>query len=104
MNMASILDGLIGNKLARRCADAGFGWYARRRANKLNRSSASDTQRETLLRLVRFAKDTRFGRDHDFAGIRTVADYQERVPLRDYEAFWKGYQHVVQSIRGVARS
>lgn len=91
MNMSSLLDGLIGNKLARKCADFGFGWYARRRAAQLNRSSVMDIQRETLLRLVRFAQNTRFGREHDFAGVYTVADYQERVPLRDYEAFWTDY-------------
>ena len=43
------------------------------------------------MRLVRHAQNTRFGRDHDFGRIRTVADYQERVPLRDYDAFWKDY-------------
>ena len=36
-------------------------------------------------------RHTRFGRDHDFAGIRTVADYQRRVPLSGYEAFWSDY-------------
>lgn len=91
MNMSSFLNGLIGNKLARKCADAGFGCYARRRTANLDQFSAADVQRDTLLRLVRFAQHTRFGREHDFAGIRTVADYQERAPLRDYEAFWTGY-------------
>lgn len=91
MSMSAILNGLIGNTLARKCADAGFGWYARRRAAQLNETAAAASQRETLLRLVRYAQETRFGREHDFAGIRTVADYQERVPLRDYEAFWTGY-------------
>jgi hypothetical protein len=91
MNMSSLVNGLIGNKLARKCADAGFRWYAQRRTAKLNWSSASDSQRKTLLRLVRHAETTRFGQDHDFTGIRTITDYQERVPLRDYEAFWTDY-------------
>jgi hypothetical protein len=43
------------------------------------------------MRLVRRAQDTRFGRDHDFASIRSIEDYQQRVPLREYEAFWKTY-------------
>jgi hypothetical protein len=34
---------------------------------------------------------THFGRDHDFAHINNVSDYQKRVPLRDYEAFWRDY-------------
>jgi hypothetical protein len=42
-------------------------------------------QRAVLRRLVARNRDTAFGRDHGFAGIRTVADYARRVPLRDYE-------------------
>ena len=45
-------------------------------------------QRRVLARLVRLAARTAFGRAHDFAAIDTVQDYQRRVPLRDYEAFW----------------
>jgi hypothetical protein len=44
-----------------------------------------------LLRLVRLAADTKFGCDHHFGSIRTIADYQRRVPVRDYEAFWDEY-------------
>ena len=32
-----------------------------------------------------------FGRDHDFARIASVADFQARVPLRRYEAMWNDY-------------
>src|SRR5690606_38939000 len=65
--------------------------YARRRAAALHRQDPAATQRRQLLRLVRRARDTRFGRDHDFAGIRDVADFQARVPIRRYEAFWSEY-------------
>lgn len=41
--------------------------------------------------LVRRAESTRFGRDHGFASIRSVAEFQEHVPLRSYEDFWKDY-------------
>ncbi len=37
------------------------------------------------------AKETRFGRDHGFAGITSVADYQARVPLRTYAQHWDDY-------------
>ena len=36
-------------------------------------------------------KSTRFGRDHAFERIRTVADFQSAVPLRTYEALWNDY-------------
>src|SRR6516225_6685147 len=77
--------------LIRRAADFAFGRYARRRALALDRLDAADEQRRTLLRLVRHARHTRFGREHDFHRLRTVADYQRRVPLRDYDAFWRDY-------------
>jgi len=52
------------------------------------------TQEEILLRLVRRAAETEWGREHDFAGIHSVQDYRERVPLTGYEAmrpWWERY-------------
>lgn len=65
--------------------------YARWRLKTLAAQRADAAQHRTLQRLVRAATGTRFGRDHDFAGIRSVADFQARVPLRHYEAFWREY-------------
>lgn len=65
--------------------------YAAFRSRQLARENADVAQRRQLARLVRAARDTRFGRDHDFASIRTVADYQSRVPLRTYNELWDGY-------------
>jgi hypothetical protein len=87
------LQRLIGTKVARHAADTFFGCYARRRVRRLDAQIVADLQHKTLLDLVRHAQNTRFGRDHDFARIRTVPDFQERVPLRDYDAFWKDYWH-----------
>src|ERR1700722_13891581 len=85
------LQWLIGTPLARRAADVAFNAYAGRRISRLDALSVGDVQTGTLLSLVRQAQHTRFGREHDFGRVRTVADYQERVPLRDYDAFWKDY-------------
>ncbi len=49
------------------------------------------TQYGELMRLVRAAESTRFGRDHRFCEIKSVSDYQEQVPLRRYEDFWRDY-------------
>lgn len=46
-----------------------------------------EVQRDVLLRIVRRNRDTEFGRQHDFASIRTVDDYLGRVPVRTYEDF-----------------
>jgi hypothetical protein len=65
--------------------------FAVHRTAQLDRRPADSLQQKTLLRLVRHARRTHFGFDHDFDGIRTIADYQRRVPLRTYEAFWSDY-------------
>jgi len=85
------VEGLAGSALVRRAADACFRAYARQRVRQLDCLPVVQAQRETLLRLVRYSQDTRFGREHGFASIRSVADYQARVPLRDYDAFWTQY-------------
>ncbi|RMG87397.1 MAG: hypothetical protein D6714_02445 [Bacteroidetes bacterium] len=41
---------------------------------------------ETVFRqLIRKARDTAFGQDHDFKHIRSYEDFKQRVPIRDYE-------------------
>jgi hypothetical protein len=91
MSASQLIQRLAGTPLVRRAADVGLNLYARRRLTQLDSRPAAEIQVECLSRLVRRAQRTRFGLDHDFARIRTVADYQRMVPLRDYEAFWREY-------------
>ena len=65
--------------------------YARRRLGQLKRLGPAAAQEAQLKRLITRAQATRFGRDHGFAALRTVADYQAAVPLRGYEEFWASY-------------
>lgn len=44
-------------------------------------------QEKTFKKLIKKARATQFGKDHNFENINTIADFQERVPIRDYEAF-----------------
>lgn len=89
--MTTLTERIFRTRAGRAMADAAFARYARRRVRFLDRTDAAELQRRTLLKLVRTARDTRFGRDHDFREVRSVADYQQRVPLREYEAFWRDY-------------
>ncbi len=91
MTPTSVLEGLAGRPLVRKLTDVVMGRVALHRVRQLERRPPPRLQRQTLLRLVRLAAHTRFGRDHDFAHVTSVADYQQRVPLRDYEAFWTQY-------------
>ena len=68
--------------------------YARRRLRRLARMDPQAVQRGVLSSLVRRARGTKFGRDHDFAAVRSLDDYRSRVPLRDYDAFWDAYWRV----------
>jgi hypothetical protein len=43
------------------------------------------TQDRQFSRLISSAKDTLFGREHDFSGIRNYEDFKSRVPVSDYE-------------------
>ena len=65
--------------------------YARRRLKQLMRLDPIEAQRRQLARLVSKAANTKFGREHGFASIRTVEDFQSRVPLRTYEQMWGDY-------------
>lgn len=65
--------------------------YARWRRARLNRQDPQAAQRDTLQRLVGRAAATSFGRDHGFARISTLEDFQKAVPLRRFEDFWRDY-------------
>jgi hypothetical protein len=65
--------------------------YAQWRNWHLNMQRPAETQERELLSLVRRAASTRFGRDHHFASIRSVQEFQDRVPIRTYEDLWNGY-------------
>src|ERR687892_860369 len=72
-----------------RTAASVLAWYAPRRRRVLEDAAAraSEIQERTLRRLVAAAGSTEFGRQHDFRGIRSITDYQARVPVGDYLAF-----------------
>lgn len=65
--------------------------HARWRAATLARQDAVAAQQTQLMKLVRRAAATPFGRAHDFGGIAGVADFQARVPLRRYDEFWRDW-------------
>ncbi len=65
--------------------------YARYRLAQLARQDPVAEQQRQLLRLVHRARNTRFGREHDFAAVRSVRDFQDRVRLRRYDDMWQTY-------------
>ncbi|HUG35376.1 MAG TPA: GH3 auxin-responsive promoter family protein [Candidatus Limnocylindrales bacterium] len=78
-------------------AAGALDWYAGRRRRALEAVSrdAASVQERTLLRLVAQARDTEIGRLHGFHRIRSVTEYQERVPLRGYLEFRPFWQRAI---------
>ncbi|WP_372620931.1 GH3 auxin-responsive promoter family protein [Falsiroseomonas sp.] len=65
--------------------------YTRARVARMQALDPAATQEALLLRLLKTARATRFGRAHGFDGICSVTEFQARVPLRRYEDFWRDW-------------
>lgn len=48
-------------------------------------NNAVDDQDKIMRRLIRKAKTTQFGHDHDFGSIQSYEDFKHNIPIRDYE-------------------
>jgi hypothetical protein len=61
-----------------------FAILVNRQLNKL-RQNAPELQHNTFLALIEQAKDTDFGKTHNFSKIKNYEDFKKHVPVRDYE-------------------
>jgi hypothetical protein len=61
-----------------------FAGIINRQLNHL-RKNAVELQQKAFLSLIEQAKNTAFGRDHQFERIKTYDDFKRLVPVRDYE-------------------
>ncbi|WP_026913638.1 GH3 auxin-responsive promoter family protein [Christiangramia portivictoriae] len=55
-----------------------------------------DTQQKVFQQLLKQGAKTKFGKDHDFANIKTHQDFTSKVPVRDYEEL-KDYMDLMVS-------
>ncbi|WP_312752450.1 GH3 auxin-responsive promoter family protein [Epilithonimonas hominis] len=53
--------------------------------SKSFKSNAIQNQQDLLLDLVKTSEKTLFGREHRFETIKSIADFQNNVPIADYE-------------------
>jgi len=63
--------------------------FAAQVTKKIN-AWASDpiaTQQKVFEQLVRTAKHTTFGKDHNFSALKNHDDFVKNVPVRDYENY-----------------
>jgi hypothetical protein len=80
-----------GSRLVRRLAEALARAGASRRVAELDSQLAERCQLIGLQGLVHRARTTRFGREHDFARIHDIKDYQRLVPLSTPQSLWARY-------------
>ena len=78
----SLWQRLTDTRLMRRVTDALLHARCRRHLAALDRLQPDRRQTRILLGLVHEARSTPFGRDHDFARVRSADDFRRLVPLR----------------------
>ena len=59
------------------------------------------TQQKVFAGLIREAKQTEFGKDHNFTGIQSFTDFAKQVPIRDYEALKPYVDRVVKGEKDI---
>lgn len=64
-------------------------------------SKPSTVQRTVFEQLIEGAKDTAFGKDHDFAHIKNYEDFKQRVPIRDYEGLKSYIERIIAGEQNV---
>lgn len=64
-----------------------FSWIIKQRIHQMELfiKYPVDVQNDLLQKLVYQAKDTEWGKKHEYKSINSYDDYKSRVPLQDYE-------------------
>ena len=77
-----MVNGMLARNLERVLAIPGGKLYKRYVAAT---QDVEATQRALLQDIIDYAKDTVFGREHDFASLESYEDFRTAVPIRDFE-------------------
>lgn len=64
-----------------------INWFNVKRIHQIDlfRKYPVDVQRDALSFILDTAKDTEWGKKYDFASIETIEQFQERLPVQDYD-------------------
>jgi hypothetical protein len=63
------------------------GWFNTKRLHQIDlfRRFPLEVQEETLFKLIDKARDTHIGKKYGFGSIKSIADFQKKLPIIDYE-------------------
>ena len=65
------------------------------------KKNAVKVQNTVLLSLINQAKNTKFGKDHNFSEIKNYSDWKNNVPVRDYEELKVYVKDIIDGKRDV---
>ncbi len=91
VTQSTLLDCLVASPPVRRFLEAAFAARSRWHLKGFDQVAPVRAQLRTLLGLVHQARNTLFGREHDFRRIRSAADFRRLVPLRAPAELWREY-------------
>lgn len=63
--------------------------------NRRWKNDAVNIQNKLLLRLINQAKNTSFGKEHQFNKIKNYTDWKKNVPVRDYESLKNYVEEII---------
>ncbi len=82
--MRGLVDRMLASQLERILAIPGRRFY---RQFETACQDVKATQLSVMREILDYAADTEIGRQHGFAAIRSYRDFQDALPIRDYEDF-----------------
>jgi hypothetical protein len=65
------------------------------------KENAVKVQNRLLLSLINKAKNTKFGKDHNFSEISNYSDWKKNIPVRDYEELKIYVQEIIEGKKDV---
>ena len=65
------------------------------------KKNAVKVQNKLLLSLISQAKNTKFGKDHNFSEISNYSDWKKNIPVRDYEELKIYVQEIIEGKKDV---
>lgn len=73
-------------------------WFMKRRLPRLQvqRDQPMEVQAQTFAKLMQAVSGTTFGKEHGLLANSTIADFQNNVPIRNYEAFFPYIERVLK--------
>ena len=80
-----------------------FSWVMKKRIHQIElfRKYPIEVQNEVADGLIKKAAHTDYGKEYDFASIRSPKEFAERVPVRSYEQMFPYIERVMKGEKNV---